>query len=79
MTVKSIGCGFDPYLRKYNIYLHLYFHFFALVSRHGTALSSATQHGRPPEVGGESGTKCLSTDIYTGYSVKQKEKLNSDC
>ena len=33
VTVKSTGCGFDPHSRKLNIYLHLYFHFFFLVSR----------------------------------------------
>ena len=32
VTVKAIGCGFDPHSRKLNIYLNLYFHFFALVS-----------------------------------------------
>ena len=31
VTVKSTSCGFDPHSRKWNIYLHLYFHFFALV------------------------------------------------
>ena len=34
VTVKSTGCGFDPHSRKWNIYLHLYLHLFALVSRH---------------------------------------------
>ena len=32
MTVESTGCGFDPNSRKRNIYLNLYFHFFALKS-----------------------------------------------
>ena len=31
VAVKSTGCGFDPHSTKLNIYLHLYFHFFALV------------------------------------------------
>ena len=44
MTVNAIGCGFDPHLMKLNIYLNLYFHFFALVSRQHAALSSAAQH-----------------------------------
>ena len=33
VTVKPTGCGFDPHSRRWNIYLNLYFHFFALVSR----------------------------------------------
>ena len=36
MTVNATGCGFDPYSSELNIYLHLYFHFFALVSRQTT-------------------------------------------
>ena len=52
--VKSTGCGFDLYSRKLNIYLHLYFHFFALVSRQSAALSSVTQHALLPELDGES-------------------------
>ena len=32
-TLKSTGCGFDPHSRRWNIYLNLYFYFFALVSR----------------------------------------------
>ena len=46
VTVKLTGCGFS---RKWNSYLHKYFHFFALVSRQSAALSSATQHAMPPE------------------------------
>ena len=34
-----------------NIYLNLYFHFSALVSRLSAALSSANQHATPPEFG----------------------------
>ena len=61
MTVKSTGCEFDPHSRRRNIYLNLYFHFFALVSRTGAALSSATQHAMPPEFGRKWGTECLNT------------------
>ena len=32
VTVKSTDCRFDPHSRQWNIYLNLYFHFFALVS-----------------------------------------------
>ena len=31
VTVKPTGCGFDPHSRRWNIYLNLYFHFFALI------------------------------------------------
>ena len=49
VTVKPTGCGFDLHSRRWNIYLNLYFHFFALVSRTSAALNSATQHAMPPE------------------------------
>ena len=42
VTVNATGCGFDPHSRKLNIYLHLYFHFFALVLRQCAAFSSVT-------------------------------------
>ena len=61
VTVKSTGCRFDPHSRKWNIYLLLYFHFFALVYTQSAALSSATQHVMPPEFGGKWGTECLNT------------------
>ena len=61
VTVKPTGCGFDPHSRRWNIYLNLYFHFFALVSRLSAALSSATQHATPPEFGRKWGTECLNT------------------
>ena len=76
VTVKPTGCGFDPHLMRRNIYLNLYFHFFALVSRTSTALSSATQHAMPPEFGGKWGTECLITRFRlptlqcAGYRVK---------
>ena len=61
VTVKSTGCGFEPYSRKLNIYLHLYFHYFALVSRQTAALSSATHHAMPPELSGKWGTEYIHT------------------
>ena len=61
MTVKPIGCRFDPHSRRWNIYLNLYFHFFALVSRQNAAFCSATQHPMPPESGRKWGTECLNT------------------
>ena len=76
VTVKSTDCGLVPQSRKWNIYLHLYFHFFALVSRHSAALSSTSQHAMPPEFGGKWGTECLNTRfplptlLCAGYSVK---------
>ena len=33
------------------MYLHLYFHFFAVISRQSVTLSSATQHAMSPELG----------------------------
>ena len=60
VTVKLIGCGFDPHSRILNTYLNLYFHFFALVSRQSAALSSATQHAVPPKFGRKWGTECLN-------------------
>ena len=61
VTVKLTGCGFDPRSIRWNIYLNLFFHFFALVSRLSAALSSATQHAMPPEFGRKWGTECLMT------------------
>ena len=70
VTVNPTGCGFDPYSRRWNIYLNLYFHFFALVSR------QTTQHAMPPEFDRKWGTECLNTRfrlptlLFAGYSVK---------
>ena len=33
VIVNATGCEFDPHSRNWNIYLNLYFHSFALVSR----------------------------------------------
>ena len=76
VTVKPTGCGFDPHSRRWNIYLNLYLHFFALVSRQSAVLSSATQHTMPPEFGRKWGTECLNTRfplptlLCAGYSMK---------
>ena len=51
LTVNPTGCEFDPHSRRGNIYLNLYFHFSALVSRQSAALSSATKHTMPLEIG----------------------------
>ena len=62
------------------MYLHLYFHFFALVSRQSAALISATQHAMPPELGENWGIECpntkfpLPTLLCAGYSVKLKKR-----
>ena len=61
VTVIPTGFGFDPHSRRWNIYLNLYFHFFALVSMLSAALSSATHHAMPPEFGRKWGTECLNT------------------
>ena len=60
MIVSATGCEFDPHSRKCNVYLNLYFHFFALKSRLIAALNSATQHAVPRESGGKSRTECLT-------------------
>ena len=66
-----------PIRGDWNIYLNLYFHFFALVSRTSTALTSATQHAIPLEFGIRWGTECLKTWfplptlLCAGYSVKR--------
>ena len=76
VTAKPTGCGYDPHSRWWNIYLNLYFHFFALVSRLSAALSSATQHAMPPEIFKKWGTTGLNTRfplptlMCAGYSVK---------
>ena len=73
VTVNATGCGFDPHSRTWNIYLNVYFHFFALMSRQSAALSPATQHAMP---GGKWWTECLNTrfpqptPLCAGYSVK---------
>ena len=61
VPLKPTGCGFDPHSRKWNIYLNLYFYFFAPVSRQSAALSSATQHAMLPKLGRKRGTECLNT------------------
>ena len=85
VVVKSTGCGFDPHSRKWNIYLNLYFHFFALsLSRQSAAMSSATQHTMPPKFGGKWGTACLNTGfplptlLCAGYSVKLIYEIVTD-
>ena len=76
MTVKSTNCGFDPHSGKSNIYLHLYFQFFAMVLTQSETLTSANQHAMPPEFRGKWETKCLNTrfplpiPLSVGYSMK---------
>ena len=61
VTVNVTGCGFDPYSKKLIIYLNLFVHSFALVSRKNAALSSAIQLAMSPDFGGKYETECLST------------------
>ena len=72
VTVKLTGCRFNAHSTRLNIYLNLYFHFFALVSRQSMALSTATQYAMPPESSRKWRTECLNTSIAppVGYSVK---------
>ena len=37
-TVNTTSCGFDPHLRKWNIYLHLYYHYTLVYNRRPTAI-----------------------------------------
>ena len=72
-TVKPTGFGFDLHSRRWNIYLNLYFHLLALVSRQSAALNSVTQHAMPPEFGRKWETECLITRfplltlLFAGY------------
>ena len=76
VSINATVCGFDSHSRKWIILLNVYFHFFALVSRQSAALSFATQHAMPSELGGKWGTECpntrfsLLTLLCAGYSVK---------
>ena len=76
VVAQRTGCGFDPHSRRWNIYLNLYLHFFAPVSRLSAALSSAIQRAMPLEFGRKWGTECLNTKcplptlLCAGYSVK---------
>ena len=63
MVVGSISTWGDEI-----IYLNLYFHFLALVSRQSAALSPATQHTMPPEFGRKWGTECLNCMRDTAWS-----------
>ena len=62
VTVQPTGLWVRSPLdsRIWNIYLHLYFHFFALVSGQSAVLSSATQHAMPPGFGKKCGTEWLN-------------------
>ena len=76
VTVKPIGCGFDPHLRRWNIYLNVYFHFFALVSRLSAALSSATQHAMPPKFGRNAERSVLTLgSLCLTCCVRDKKKI----
>ena len=76
VTIIEPSGGFDPHLRKINIYLYLYFNFFALVARQSAALSYTTQHAIPLEYHGKWKTECLNAKfpppipLCAGYSVK---------
>ena len=62
----ATGCGFDPHSRKLNIYVNLYFRFFALVWSRSVRW----------KFGGKWATECLNTNLprpallCTGYGVK---------
>ena len=63
------------------IFIYIYIFISSLWCRgESAALSSATQHAMPPEIGGKWGTECLNTKfplptlLCAGYSVKLKKK-----
>ena len=51
VTVNVDYCRFDPHLRKRDIYLNLFSHFFTLMSKQDAALRSATHRAMAPEFG----------------------------
>ena len=69
-------CGFDPYLRKLNINLNLYFRFLALVLRESAALSSLTQQATPLKFFEKWWLECpntkfpLPTLVFAGYRMR---------
>ena len=70
VIINATGYGFDPTRRCY-----FFFIFFALVLSQSAALSSATQHATPPELGGNWETEWLirfplPTLLRAEYSVK---------
>ena len=72
VTVNATSCGFEPYLRKRNIY---YIHFFALVSRQSAALSSANQYTMHTEFGGKLNTR-LSLFATCGIQREADKKVS---
>ena len=87
-TINAAGCGFDSDSRNgmFNIFI-----FLALVTTQNAALSSATQHAMPPEVGGKRETKVSYWDqsvltlgfrfpaptlLCAGYTMKAKKNNN---
>ena len=60
VILSATGCEFDRRSGKWNIYLNLYCHFIALVSRRSVAFSSTTQHAMPSEFREKRGTECLN-------------------
>ena len=57
--------------------LNLYFDFFALVSRLSAALSSATQHAMPPELGRTWETECLNTRFPAVSGIQREADFDS--
>ena len=79
---KSTGGGFDPHSRRWNIYLHLYFYFFALVSR-GKRGVEFRRRQKLAESGERSvltlGSLCLPCCAQdTAWSQKKRKKLSNN-
>ena len=56
-----------------NIYVNLYFHFFALVSRQSAAVSSVTQNAMPAVFGGKWKTECFNTRFLSTQSIYKRD------
>ena len=79
VPVNRLVVGSIP-TRGDEIFIYFYIFISSLWCRgESAALSSATQHAMPPEIGGGWGTECLNTRftlLCAGYSVKLKKKQN---
>ena len=79
VSVNRLVVGVIP-TRGDDIYIYIYIFIFSLWCRgESAALSSATQHTMPPEIGGKWGTECLNTKfplptlLCAGYRMKLKK------
>ena len=70
-TVHATGCGFDAHSKELNIYLNVYFHFFALLSRQNAALNpNNTQCLQNSAESRKRNVLTLVPSAYSTYSVR---------